>query len=63
MANHRNIFFDKDLSESGKYLGNLPEWDLNDLYTNTQSQELKKDLTWLEKECEVFALKDLDLKN
>jgi len=57
MANHRNIFFDKDLSESGKYLGNLPEWDLNDLYTNTQSQELKKDLTWLEKECEVFATK------
>ncbi len=54
MTNLRNIFFDKDLSESGNYLGNLPEWDLNDLYIDTNSQDLKKDLTWLENECKVF---------
>ena len=50
----RNILYDKDLNESSKYLGNLPEWDLNDLYTNTQSPELKEDLNWLEKECKLF---------
>ena len=55
MVTVRNILFDKDLSESSKYLGNLPEWNLNDLYTNTQSQELKNDLSWLEKECKSFS--------
>ena len=55
MVTLRNILFDKDLSESSKYLGNLPEWNLNDLYTNTQSQELKNDLSWLEKECKSFS--------
>ena len=55
MVTLRNISFDKDLSESSKYLGNLPEWNLNDLYTNTQSQELKNDLSWLEKECKSFS--------
>lgn len=47
-------------------LGNLPEWDLTDLYTSEDAPELSRDLDWLEKECASFAedyegkLADLD---
>ena len=40
MVTLRNILFDKDLSESSKYLGNLPEWDLNDLYASINDSKL-----------------------
>ncbi len=46
--------FDANTS-GGKDLGNLPEWDLTDLYSDTDSPELKRDLGWLEKECGDFA--------
>ncbi len=46
--------FDANTS-GGKDLGNLPEWDLSDLYTGTDSPELERDLAWLEKECAAFA--------
>ena len=36
-------------------LGNLPEWDLNDLYTGEYAPELKRDLDWLEQACTSFA--------
>ncbi len=36
-------------------LGNLPEWDLNDLYTAENAPELKRDLDWLEQACRSFA--------
>ncbi|WP_271881700.1 M3 family oligoendopeptidase [Phaeobacter italicus] len=36
-------------------LGNLPEWDLSDLYTSEDAAELDRDLAWLEKECAAFA--------
>ncbi|MCV2891532.1 M3 family oligoendopeptidase [Lentibacter sp. XHP0401] len=36
-------------------LGDLPEWDLSDLYTAEDAPELKRDLVWLEKECASFA--------
>lgn len=36
-------------------LGNLPEWDLSDLYTSQDAPELSADLEWLEKECAAFA--------
>ncbi|MEL6841424.1 MAG: oligoendopeptidase F, partial [Pseudomonadota bacterium] len=39
----------------GKDLGNLPEWDLSDLYTSTDAPELMRDLDWLETECADFA--------
>ena len=39
----------------GKDLGQLPEWDLTDLYTADDSAELKKDMAWLEGECAAFA--------
>ncbi|MEX0319262.1 MAG: M3 family oligoendopeptidase [Ruegeria sp.] len=47
-------------------LGNLPEWDLTDLYTSEDAPELARDLDWLEQECAGFAadyegkLADLD---
>ncbi|NOD63642.1 MULTISPECIES: M3 family oligoendopeptidase [unclassified Ruegeria] len=47
-------------------LGNLPEWDLSDLYTSEDAPELERDLGWLEGECAAFAadyegkLADLD---
>ena len=33
----------------GKDLGDLPEWDLTDLYPSEDSAELKRDMDWLEK--------------
>ncbi|MEM1131269.1 MAG: oligoendopeptidase F, partial [Pseudomonadota bacterium] len=36
-------------------LGNLPEWDLTDLYTSEDAPELTRDLDWLEGECAAFA--------
>ena len=46
--------FDANTSD-GKDLGNLPEWDLSDLYPTTDSPELARDMAWLEKECTDFA--------
>ncbi|WP_296423917.1 M3 family oligoendopeptidase [Yoonia sp.] len=42
-------------TSGGKSLGNLPEWDLTDLYASTDCAELARDLTWLETECVDFA--------
>ena len=36
-------------------LGDLPEWDLDDLYTGENATELKRDLDWLEQACASFA--------
>ncbi|AVO39580.1 M3 family oligoendopeptidase [Pukyongiella litopenaei] len=36
-------------------LGNLPEWDLSDLYSAEDAPELARDLEWLETECAAFA--------
>ncbi len=47
-------------------LGDLPEWDLTDLYCSEDAPELAADLEWLEGECASFAadyegkLADLD---
>lgn len=46
--------FDTNMS-GGKDLGNLPEWDLSDLYPATDSPELTRDMEWLQKECAAFA--------
>jgi len=40
--------------EAGAF-GDLPEWDLDDLYTGEDAPELDKDLTWLESACTSFA--------
>ncbi len=36
-------------------LGDLPEWDLSDLYTSEDAPELSRDLQWLESECAAFS--------
>ena len=50
----------------GAPFGDLPEWDLSDLYAAPDAPELKRDLDWLEEACTSFAadydgkLADLD---
>ncbi len=46
---------DANASSGNKDLGNLPEWDLSDLYTGEDAPELKRDLDWLEEACASFA--------
>ena len=47
--------FDSEHSRGSSELGQLPDWNLNDLYTSTDAKELVSDLNWLEKECVKFA--------
>ncbi len=42
-------------SSGGKSLGNLPEWDLSDLYADEDAPELARDMDWLEHEAAHFA--------
>ena len=42
-------------AQGGSDFGDLPEWDLTDLYPATDSPELKRDMAWLETECAAFA--------
>ncbi|WP_420858154.1 M3 family oligoendopeptidase [Marivivens marinus] len=57
--------FDKD-SRGANALGQLPDWDLTDLYADPDAPELARDLDWLETACASFAadyegkLADLD---
>ena len=39
----------------GKDLGDLPEWDLSDLYASPDAPELSADMDWVEKACADFA--------
>ncbi len=47
--------FDANASAGGGELGNLPEWDLTDLYAATDAPEVTRDLEWLEKACAEYA--------
>ncbi|MDF1669150.1 MAG: M3 family oligoendopeptidase [Roseovarius sp.] len=57
---------DANATSGGEGLGNLPEWDLSDLYSGEDAPELARDLKWLEDACAAFAadyegkLADLD---
>jgi oligoendopeptidase F len=57
---------DANASSGSDELGNLPVWDLTDLYASDDAPELSRDLDWLEQECSAFAadyqgkLADLD---
>ena len=57
--------FDANFS-GGQPFGDLPEWDLTDLYPAPDSDELMKDMEWLDTACAEFAndfqakLADLD---
>jgi len=46
---------DANASSGTDNLGDLPEWDLSDLYTSEDAPELTHDLDWLEGECAAFA--------
>lgn len=47
--------FDANSSHGTEGLGNLPEWDLSDLYSGEDAPELEADMAFLEKECAAFA--------
>ncbi|WP_299554888.1 M3 family oligoendopeptidase [uncultured Tateyamaria sp.] len=46
---------DANASTGDQPLGDLPEWNLDDLYTGENAAELKRDLDWLEDACKSFA--------
>jgi len=46
--------FDANAASSGAF-GDLPDWDLSDLYTGEDAPELTRDMAWLEGECASFA--------
>ncbi|MCB1390808.1 MAG: hypothetical protein KDK12_16965 [Rhodobacteraceae bacterium] len=45
----------RDADVSGRSLGNLPEWDLTDLYAGPKAPEVARDFDWLEAACADFA--------
>ncbi|MEP4247464.1 M3 family oligoendopeptidase [Tateyamaria sp.] len=46
---------DINASAGAQPLGDLPEWNLDDLYAGEDAPELKRDLDWLESACTSFA--------
>ena len=46
---------DANASAGTRDLGDLPEWNLDDLYTAESAPEIKRDLDWLEQACSGFA--------
>jgi oligoendopeptidase F len=44
-----------DVNAGGAALGDLPEWDLTDLYADPDAPELEADMAWLETACADFA--------
>ena len=53
------MFYDKRVfdtaTQSGGDFGDLPEWDLSDLYSSETAPELARDLEWLNSACVDFA--------
>ncbi|MDR3079023.1 MAG: M3 family metallopeptidase [Rickettsiales bacterium] len=43
------------LDRNGKTMGNLPRWDLGDLYSAVDDPSLEKDFLWLERSSQEFA--------
>ncbi|GHC49760.1 M3 family oligoendopeptidase [Neogemmobacter tilapiae] len=50
----QQMVWDANANGAGNF-GDLPEWDLNDLYTGPESNQFKHDMGWLEKACTDFA--------
>ncbi|MCW1956690.1 MAG: M3 family oligoendopeptidase [Roseobacter sp.] len=46
---------DANAASGADGLGDLPEWDLSDLYSAEDAPELARDLAWLEQDCASFA--------
>ena len=51
----RQPVFDVNATAGGTDLGDLPVWDLTDLYTDPDAPEVERDLQWLETEGADFA--------
>ncbi|MEM9853001.1 MAG: M3 family oligoendopeptidase [Pseudomonadota bacterium] len=49
------MFHDANPTHGTKDLGDLPEWDLSDLYVGPEDAAFEKDMAWLEAECAAFA--------
>jgi oligoendopeptidase F len=55
MKLENSIVFDANASSGNRNLGDLPEWNLDDLYKGQEDPKLAQDLDWLETECASFA--------
>ena len=55
MLNFPSPVRDGNTSGGTENFGDLPEWDLSDLYSSPDASELSEDMAWLEKECASFA--------
>ena len=55
MKLENSIVFDANASSGNRNLGDLPEWNLDDLYKGQEDPKLAQDLNWLETECASFA--------
>ncbi|MDA9077735.1 M3 family oligoendopeptidase [bacterium] len=53
MLNDTRVF--EANSQGGGAFGDLPEWDLSDLYPSEDAAELQADLTWLKQSCIDFS--------
>jgi oligoendopeptidase F len=53
MLNDTRVF--EANSQGGGAFGDLPEWDLSDLYASEDAAELQADLTWLKHSCIDFS--------
>ena len=53
MLNDTRVF--EANSQGGGAFGDLPEWDLSDLYASEEAAELQADLTWLKQSCIDFS--------
>ena len=53
MLNDTRVF--EANSQGGGAFGDLPEWDLSDLYASEDAAELQADLTWLKQSCNDFS--------
>jgi len=55
MKLENSIVFDANASSGNRNLGDLPEWNLDDLYKGQEDPKLAQDLDWLDTECASFA--------
>ncbi|MDB4218064.1 M3 family oligoendopeptidase [Planktomarina temperata] len=53
MLNDTRVF--EANSQGGGAFGDLPEWDLSDLYASEDAADLQADLTWLKQSCIDFS--------
>ena len=55
MTSLKSPVYDANATSGNRNLGDLPEWNLDDLYKGENDPNLAQDLNWLETECASFA--------